>query len=320
MRRATILAFALGATIIAAPSLAQQFPQQPIKVVVPFGAGGPTDLLTRIVGDALSKRLGQAVIIENRPGAGGNVGTQAVINAPADGYTLLVVSHTNAINATLYKSLKFNFETDIVPIAGMAQVPNVVEVTTSLPVTSIADLITYARQHPGALNFASTGHGTSAHLAGEMFKAATGVELVHVPYRASGPALTDLMAGRVQVMFDSIPASLPHIKEGKLRALAVMTKDRANSLPDVPTLSETLPDFVVSGWFGIGGPARLPATIVTLVNKQVNESLRDPDVQRRFNELSATPHLTSPEEYQQFMATETMRWGSAVKAAGVSID
>jgi tripartite-type tricarboxylate transporter receptor subunit TctC len=299
---------------------AQDYPNRPIRLIVPAGAGGPTDILARLMGDFLSQRFGQPVVIDNRPGAGTNIGTQAVINAEPDGYTLLVTTHANAINPTLYRNLQFNFLKQMVLIASIAQVPNFVEVTPSLPVKTISELIAHAKANPGKINFASTGHGTSAHLAGELFKSLAKIDIVHVPYRSSGPALTDLMSGQVQLMFDSMPASLPHVKAGKLRALAVTSAQRVDALPDVPTVSETVPGYVISGWFGVGAPAGTPQAIVDRLNREVTAGLENPKIRARLADLSATPHVVTPAEYRKFVEAETEKWGKIVKASGATID
>jgi tripartite-type tricarboxylate transporter receptor subunit TctC len=244
--RRRFLHLAAGATALPAlPRIAraQAYPTRPVRLIVPLAAGGATDIVARLMGQWLSERLGQPFIIENRPGAGGNIATQAVINAPADGYTLLMASHANAINATLYSNLSFNFLRDVTPVAGLVQVPNVLEVNPAVPANTVADLIAYAKSNPGKLSYASAGNGTSAHLAAELFKTMTGVELLHVPYRGSGPALVDMLSGQVQVMFDAIPSSIEHIKAGKLRALAVTTARRSDALPDVPVIADTVPGY-----------------------------------------------------------------------------
>ncbi len=320
MRFVYALAVALTCAWNSPAAQAQDYPTRPVRLVVPAGAGGPTDILGRIIGDYLSQRLGQPVVIENRPGAGTNLGAQAVVNADPDGYTLLVIAHPNAINATLYRNLSFNFLKQIVPIGGVAQVPNLVEVTPSFPVKSVAELITYAKANPGKVNFVSTGHGTSAHLAGELFKSMAGVDIVHVPYRGSAPALADLMAGQVQLMFDSMPASLPHVQAGKLRAIAVTSAKRVGVLPDVPTVSETIPGYEISGWFGIGAPSATPRPIVERLSREIRAALDDPKIKARLASLSATPHPTTPDEYRKFVEAETEKWGKIVKVSGAKVD
>jgi tripartite-type tricarboxylate transporter receptor subunit TctC len=296
--------------------LAQDYPTRPVRVIVGFPPGGPTDILARLMGQWLSDRLGQPFIIENRPGAGGNIATQAVATAAPDGATLLLLTHANAINATLYEKLPFNPLTDIVPVAGLAQVPNVVEVHPALPVTTIAELIAYAKANPGTINYASAGNGTSPHLASELFKAMTGTNIVHVPYRGSGPALIDMLAGQVQLMFDSIPSSLQHIRAGKLRALAVTSAQRSDVLPDVPTVADTLPGYEFIGWFGIGAPKGTPPQIIEKLNREINAGLADATMKKRFSELGAAPQFASPAQYSAFVAAETEKFAKAVKFSG----
>ena len=317
---AGLLALGLACVFGTGTASAQDYPSRPLKLIVPAGAGGPTDILARIVGADLSERLGQPVVIESRPGAGGNIGTQAVINAPADGYTLLVVAHTNAINATLYTNMTFNFLNEIIPVSGIAKVPNVLEVTPSLPVHTVAEFIAYAKANPGKINFCSTGNGTSAHLAAELFKSMTGVDIVHVPYRGSGPALTDLMSGQVQVMFDSMPASLGHIRAGKLRALAVTTTTPSPALPGVPTIAATVPGFDISGWFGIGVAKGTPPAIVERLNREINAGLADPKLRARLAEFSAEAHPGPAADYRKFIENETEKWAKVVRFSGAKVD
>jgi tripartite-type tricarboxylate transporter receptor subunit TctC len=320
VRRAVLLALGFAGVLGFASASAQDYPSRPLRLVVPYGAGGPTDILARIMGQELSERLGQPVVVENRPGAGGNIGTQAVINSPADGYTIVMVAHTNAINATLYPKLPFNFLNDIAPVSGMALVPNVMQVTPSLPVKTVAEFIAYARANPGKVNFCSTGNGTSAHLGAELFKSMTGLDLVHVPYRGSGPALTDLMSGQVHLMFDPIPASIGHIRAGRLRALAVTSTKRLDVLPGVPTVAETVPGFEITGWFGIGAPRNTPPAVIDRLNREVNAALRDDKVKARFADFSAEPHHVSPAEFRRFIEAETEKWGKVVKSSGAKVD
>jgi tripartite-type tricarboxylate transporter receptor subunit TctC len=314
-RKIVVCVGALSAALTGQVS-AQEYPTRPVRVIVGFPPGGPTDILARLMGQWLSDRLGQPFIIENRPSAGGNIATQAVVNSAPDGATLLLLTHANAINATLYEKLAFNPLTDIVPVAGLAQVPNVVEVHPSLPVKTIAELIAYAKANPGTINYASAGNGTSPHLATELFKAMTGTNMVHVPYRGSGPALIDLLAGQVQLMFDSIPSSLQHIRAGKLRALAVTSAQRSDALPDVPTVADTLPGYEFVGWFGVGAPKGTPAEIVEKLNREINAGLADATMTRRFADLGATPQSVSPAQYSAFVAAETEKFAKAVKFSG----
>jgi tripartite-type tricarboxylate transporter receptor subunit TctC len=321
--RRQFLHLAAGAAALPAVSRfawAQAYPTRPVRLVVGFPPGGPTDIVARLMGQWLLERLGQPLVIENRPGAGGNIATQAVINAPADGYTLLMASHANAINATLYSNLSFNFIRDVTPVAGLVQVPNVLEVNPVVPANTVAEFIAYAKNNPGKLSYASAGNGTSAHLAAELFKTMTGVELLHVPYRGSGPALVDMLSGQVQVMFDAIPSSIEHIKAGKLRALAVTTARRSDALPDVPVIADTVRGYDTSGWFGVGAPAGTPAEIVDKLNKEINAGLADPKMKARFAELGASTMITTPAEFVTYIAAETDKWAKAVKFSGAKAD
>jgi tripartite-type tricarboxylate transporter receptor subunit TctC len=321
--RRQFLHLAVGAAALPAVSRfawAQAYPTRPVRLVVGFPPGGPTDIVARLMGQWLLERLGQPLVIENRPGAGGNIATQAVINAPADGYTLLMASHANAINATLYSNLGFNFIRDVTPVAGLVQVPNVLEVNPAVPANTVAELIAYAKSNPGKLSYASAGNGTSAHLAAELFKTMTGVELLHVPYRGSGPALVDMLSGQVQVMFDAIPSSIEHIKAGKLRALAVTTARRSDALPDVPVIADTVPGYDTSGWFGVGAPAGTPVEIVEKLNKEINAGLADPKMKARFAELGASTMITTPADFVTYVAAETDKWAKAVKFSGAKAD
>jgi tripartite-type tricarboxylate transporter receptor subunit TctC len=318
--RSLLLALTLLFTLPLVPASAQDYPSRPVRLIVPFGAGGPTDILARIVGHELGERLGQPVVIENRPGAGGNLGTQAAINSPPDGYTLLVVAHPNAINATLYANLPFNFLNDVAPVAPMVRVTNVMEVTPSFPAHTVAEFIAHAKANPGKVNFVSTGSGTSGHLAAELFKSMTGIDIVHVPYRTSVQALADLMAGQVQVFFDLIPSSLPHIRAGRLRALAVTSAKPTDLLPGVPSISETVPGFEISAWFGIGAPRATPQPIIDRLNRDITAVITEPRVKARLAELSAEVMTGTPAEFRRFMEAETEKWGRVVKLSGAKVD
>ncbi len=315
-----LAAGAAGLPAVSRFAWAQSYPTRPVRLVVGFPPGGPTDIVARLMGQWLLERLGQPLVIENRPGAGGNIATQAVINAPADGYTLLMASHANAINATLYSSLSFNFIRDVTPVAGLVQVPNVLEVNPAVPANTVAEFIAYAKSNPGKLSYASAGNGTSAHLAAELFKTMTGVELLHVPYRGSGPALVDILSGQVQVMLDAIPSSIEHIKAGKLRALAVTTARRSDALPNIPVIADTVRGYDTSGWFGVGAPAGTPAEIVDKLNKEINAGLADPKMKARFAELGASTMITTPAEFVTYIAAETDKWAKAVKFSGAKAD
>jgi tripartite-type tricarboxylate transporter receptor subunit TctC len=317
-----VASLSLLALASAGPAAAQSqdYPNRPVRWILGFAAGGPTDIVVRIIGQHLSEKLGQQFVIENRPGAGGNLATQAVVAAPPDGYTILAIAHVHAINATLYKQLPYNFIRDIEPVAGMVQMPNVMEVHPSLPVKSVAEFIGYAKANAGTLSYASAGNGTSAHLATELFKAMTGIQLLHVPYRGSGPALVDIMSGRVQVMFDTLSSSIPHIRDGKLRALAVTTATRSEALPDLPTVADTVPGFEVTAWFGVGAPKGTPPEIVSRLNREVGAALADPKIKARFAELGAVPFVATPAAMVRHVAAETEKWGRAVSFSGATVD
>ncbi|MGZ3411993.1 MAG: tripartite tricarboxylate transporter substrate binding protein [Xanthobacteraceae bacterium] len=296
------------------------YPDRPIRILVGFAPGGPTDILARIIGQWLTDRFGQQVVIENKPGAGGNIATEAAVNAPADGYTLLVLATANAINATYYRKLPYDFLRDITGVAGLARVPSIMEVNPGVPVKTVAELIAYAKANPGKVNVASGGSGTTAHLAIELLKSQAQIDLVHVPYRGLAPALTDLISGQVQMMFGDILSSLPHVKSGALRPLAVTTAQRTAVLPDVPTVAETFPGFEASAWFGIGAPAGTPAAIVERLNMEINAGLNDPKVNARILELGATPLVMAVPDYARFLSSETEKWAGAVRSAGASAD
>ena len=314
--------FALVFSLVgaAAPSHANEYPTRPVRVIVGFPAGGPTDIVARIIAQSLSERLGQQFIVENRPGAGSNIATQAVISSPPDGYTLLLVSPPHAINATLYRKLPYNFLEDIVPVAGLANGPNVMEVHPSVPAKSVAEFIEYAKANPGKVSFASAGNGTTIHLSGELFMAMTGVKMQHVPYRGSAPALTDMISGQVQVMFDNVLSSIGHLQSGALRPLAVTSRERLATLPDVPTLAETVPGYETGTWWGIGVPKGTPADIVEKLNRETNAILAEPKIKTRFVELGSAPLVMTPGEFGKFLADETEKWAKAVKFSGAQVD
>jgi tripartite-type tricarboxylate transporter receptor subunit TctC len=320
--RRKFLHLAVAAALPALPRIAraQAYPMRPVRWIVAFAAGGPTDIVARIMGQYLSERLGQQFIIDNRPGAGGIVGTQAAINSPADGYTILMAAHVHAINATLYQKLPYNFLNDIAPIAGLVRMPNVMEVTPSFPAKTVGEFIAYVTANPGKVSYASAGNGTSAHLAAELFRAMTGVDFLHVPYRGSGPALTDLLNGQVQVMFDTISSSIAHIQAGKLRALAVTSVTRSDVLPDVPTIAETVPGYELSAWFGAGTPTGTPSEIIQKLNEEINAGLAETRIRARFAELGAEPMPMTVAEFRKFVADETERWAKVVKFSGAKAD
>jgi len=323
LRRRQFLRLAAGG--LALPVLlrmawAQNYPSRPVRIMVGAPAGGTADILTRLMAQWLSERLGHPFVIENRAGAGTNIATEAVVKAAPNGYTLLLVAPANAINATLYDKLAFNFIRDIAPVAGITRAANVLEVHPSVPVTTVPEFIAYAKANPGKINYASAGTGTSLHVAGEMFKMMAGIDMVHIPYKGTAPALTDLLGGQVQMMFDNIPTSIEHIRAGKLRALAVNTATRLEMLPDLPTVGEFLPGFEASAFFGFGVPRNTPAEIVSKLNREVNAGLADPKMKARIAELAGPVLPGSPAEFGKVIAEETEKWGKVVKFAGIKPD
>ena len=321
--RRQFLSLAAGAAMLPAASRfawAQDYPKRPIRWVVGFPPGGSTDIVARIIAPWLSERLGQQVIVENKPGAGTNLAAQSVVNAPPDGHTLLFVTPVNAINATLYGKLPFNFMRDIAAIAGIVTVPFVLQVNPSFPAKNVAEFIAYAKANPDKVSMASAGIGSVPHMAGELFKLMTGVNMLHVPYRGSAPALSDLMAGHVHVMFDAMPASLPLIRSGALRALAVTTSDRSSALPDVPTVAETVPGYETSSWYGIGAPKDTPSEIIEKLNREIAAGLENPIVKGRLADANAAPMPLTPGQFRMHIAAETEKWAKVVRAAGISAD
>jgi tripartite-type tricarboxylate transporter receptor subunit TctC len=303
-------------------SWAQGYPNHVIRLVVPFPPGGTTDILARAVAQKLTEAMGQSVVVDNRPGAGGNIGADVVAKSAPDGYTLLMGTvGTHAINPSLYARMPYDHVKDFVPVVLVAGVPNVLVVNPSLPVNSVADLIKLAKAKPGSINFASSGNGTSIHLSGELFKTMAGVDMTHVPYKGSAPALTDLISGQVQVMFDNLPSSLPQIKAGKLRAIAVTSLKRAPALPDVPTISESgLPGFEASSWFGVLAPAGTPPAVVTRLNTEVNKWLQTPEAKEQLLAQGAQAAGGTPEQFAAFIRSETEKWAKVVKASGAKVD
>ncbi|WP_024518438.1 tripartite tricarboxylate transporter substrate binding protein [Bradyrhizobium sp. Tv2a-2] len=293
------------------------YPSHPVRWIVPYTAGGATDVLSRLICQRLSERLGQSFVVENKPGAGSNIGTQAVIASPPDGYTLLLTSTANAINASFDPTLPFDFARDIAPVAGVARIPLVLVVNNDLPVKSVADFIAYAKANPGKLSIASSGIGTSLHLSGELFKAQAGVQFIHVPYRGSAPGLTDVMSGQIQGMFDNVTSSFELVKAGKLRALGVTTRERSDILPDVPPIADTLPGYETSSFYGVGAPHDTPRPVVDLLNKEINTALADPTIKPRIVELGAIPLLGNATEFGTMLTTETERWRKVVELSGV---
>jgi tripartite-type tricarboxylate transporter receptor subunit TctC len=305
---------------LARPALAQSYPARPIRFIVPFPPGGVSDIIGRQVGQWLSDRLGQPLVIENRGGAGSNLGTEVVVNAPPDGYTLLLDGSVNAVNATLYPNLRFNYLHDISPVGSMFRAPHIMEVHPSFPAKTVPEFIAYAKAHPGQINMASAGVGTMSHMAGELFSLLTGIKLIHVPYRGAGPALTDLLGGQVQVMFDNAASSTAHIRAGRLHALAVTTSKRMDVLPELPSVGELVPGYEASNVNGIGVPAMTPAEIIVKLNTELNTVLRDPQTKARFAELGGATMIGSPADYGKFLAAETEKWAAVVKAAGLKSD
>jgi tripartite-type tricarboxylate transporter receptor subunit TctC len=296
---------------------AQTYPTKPVRIVVGVPAGGPIDISARLIGQWLSERLGQQFIIDNRPGAGGNIGTEAVVRAPADGYTLLLAYASSAINATLFDKLNYDFIRDIAPIASINRIPLVLETQPSFPAKTVPEFIAYAKADPGKVNMASPGNGTAPHVAGELFNMMAGVNMVHVPYRGSGPMLTDLLGGQVQVAFDGLSSSIEHIRVGRLRALAVATTTRLEALPDIPTVGDSVPGFEASGWCGVGAPKSTAIEIVDKLNKEINAGLADPKIKARFADLGTTPFISAPSDFGRFIAAETAKWAKVVKFAGL---
>ncbi len=311
-----VATLALGAPAASAAG----YPDRPVHWIVGYPPGGTTDILARLIGNWIGHRLGQQFLIENRPGAGNNLGTEAVVKAAPDGYTVLLVNPANGINTSLYKHLPFKFVRDIAPVAGITRVPNVMEVNPGVPAKTVAEFIDYAKANPGKVNMASSGNGTSVHLSGELFMAMTGVKMTHVPYRGSAPALTDLMGGQVQVLFDNLPSSIGYIKVGRLRALGVTTDARSPALPDVPTVAETVKGYEASAWFGMGAPKGTPSEIIAVLNKAINEALADPKLVAQLAELGGAPMTGSPEDFGKVIVAETEKWAKVVAFAGVSVD
>ena len=321
--RRRFLHFAAGAAALPAVSRiarAENYPSRPVHIVVGFAAGSTTDILARLMGQWLSQRLGQQFVIENRPGAGGNVGAEAVVKAAPDGYTLLMVPPAIAANATLYKNLNFNIIRDTAAVAGVVRVPNVAEVHPSVPVKTIPELIAYAKANPGKLSYASAGIGTPSHLAGQLFNTMTGVNLQHVPYRGDGPAMADLIAGQVPVAFATMIASVEHIRAGQLRPLAVTTLKRSDALPDIPSVSEFVPGYETSSWFGIAAPQGTPAEIIQTLNRETNAGLADPTIKARLTDMGCMLLSGSPADFGRLMADETEKWSKVIEAAHIQAE
>jgi tripartite-type tricarboxylate transporter receptor subunit TctC len=321
-RRTAICLIAMGISAIASipGASAQDYPTRSVKWVVGYPPGGATDIIARLIGQRLSERLGQQFIIENKPGAGNNIATESVINAEPDGYTVLLVNPANYINATLYTNLKFNVVRDIAPIAAFNRVPNVMTVSKDVPAKTVAEFIAYVKANPDKVNMASSGNGTSVHLSGEMFMMMTGAKMQHVPYRGAALAITDMLGGQVQLIFDNMPSILQHIRAGSLRALAVTTTARSALLPDVPTLADTVPGYEASALFGMGAPKKTPPAIIEKLNKEINAVLAEPAIKAKLIDLGGEPLIGPPEAFGKMIAEETDKWEKVVKAAGVKVD
>jgi tripartite-type tricarboxylate transporter receptor subunit TctC len=318
MRRRDFIKLVSGTLVLSAGlARGQSYPSRPVRLVVGFPPGGTTDIVARVLGQWLSERLSAPFVIENRPGAGTNVATETVVRAPADGHTLLVVTPANAINTSFYDKLDFDFERDITPVARLIRSPYVLEVFPGFPAKTVSELIAYAKANPGKIDVASFGTGTASHLSAEMFKMMAGVQMQHVPYKGSAPMVTDLLGGQVQVAFDNLPASIEHIKAGRLRALALTTAKRSETMPDVPTLGEFLPGYETSSWLAIGAPSKTPNEVVVTLNREINAGLIDPKVKAKLADLGATVLPGSPVDSARLIADETEKWRKVVSFAGL---
>ena len=318
--RTALFAFGLAAALVVPSLAADKYPSRPIRLISGFAAGGAVDITARVMADWLSSDLGQQVVVEDRGGSGGNIGAQAMITSPPDGYTLLFDAPNNAISASLYKKLPFDFIRDTVPVAGIMRLTNIMVIPPSLPFKTVADFIAYGKANPGKLSFASSGNGTSVHLSGEMFKAMAGIDMVHVPYRGSAGAIPDLMTAKVHVLFDNLPGSIEFIRSGQLRALGVTVAKRWPALPDLPTIAETLPGYEASVWYGISAPKGTPVDIVAVLNKSITAGLADPKVKAKLAELGGIPMPMSPTEFGRLVADETEKWAKVVKLANISVE
>ena len=316
VRRRFLQLAAAAAALPAASRIARAYPTRPVRLIVGFPAGGPTDITARLIAQWLSERFGQQFVVDNRPGAGSNIGTEAVVRAPADGHTLLLLGATNAINATLYEKLNFDFIRDIAPVAGIIRVPLIMEVHPSVPATTVPEFIAYARANAGRINMASGGNGTTLHVSGELFKMMTGLDMLHVPYRGAAPMLTDLIGGQVQVAFDPMPSSIEYVKAGKLRPLAVTTAVRSQALPEIPTVGEFVPGYEASTWYGVGAPRNTPAEIIDRLNGEINAGLADARLKARLADLGGMALAGSAADFGAFIAEETEKWAKVVKFSG----
>jgi tripartite-type tricarboxylate transporter receptor subunit TctC len=321
--RRQVLHLAAGAAALPAVSRlawAQAYPTRPVRLIVPFGPAGASDITARLIGQWLSERLGQQFVIENRPGAGGNIGTEAVVRAAPDGYTLLYVTTANAVSATLYDKLNFNFIRDIAPVAPIVRFPYIMVVNPSVPAKTLPEFIAYAKANPGKINMASPGIGSTPHVNGELFKVMTGTNMVHVPYRSAAAVMTDLLSGQVQLYFGTTASSLEYVRTGKLRALAVTIERRLDALPDIPTVGDFVPGYEATNWYGIGAPRNTPAEVIEKLNKETNAGLADPKIKARIADLGGSPLTGSPADFGRLIADETEKWGKVVKFVGIKAD
>jgi tripartite-type tricarboxylate transporter receptor subunit TctC len=311
---------ALAALAFAGSALAIDYPTRPVRWIVPYTPAGTTDTLARIMAQWLTDHMGQTFVVENKPGGGNNIGTEYALHAPPDGYVMLLVNPANGINQTLYKNLNFDIVKDMAPVAGIVRSPNVMEVTNDFPAKNVAEFIEYCKKNPGKINMASSGTGTSVHMSGELFMMMTGCKMTHIPYKGAGPALVDLIAGQVHVLFDNLPSSIGHIKAGRIRALAVTTTDPSSALPGIPPVAQTVPGYEASAWFGIGMPKGTPKEIVDKVNAEVNRALNDPAMVKKLEELGGTPLKGSPDDFGKVVQSEVEKWAKVVKASGATVE
>ena len=318
LARTLALALLVFAGIGSAAAL--DYPTRAVKWIVPYPPGGTTDVLARMMSQWLSDKMGQSFVIENKAGGGNNIGVELVVKSPPDGYTMLLVNPANGINTTLYKNLPFDFIRDIAPVAGLIRAPNVMEVTNSFPARNVAEFIAYCKANPGKINMASSGSGTSVHLSGELFKFMTGCDMLHVPFKGAAPALVELMSGQVHVIFDNLPSSAPHLKGGRIRALAVTSAEREPSLPGVPTVGETVPGYEATAWFGIGMPKGTPKEVIAKMNAEVNRALADPKMLERLEQLGGHPMTGTPEDFGKVIAAETAKWEKVVISSGAKVE
>jgi tripartite-type tricarboxylate transporter receptor subunit TctC len=317
---ASVWAAVAAASVISSAASALDYPTRPVRIIVPLAAGGGADITGRLIAQWLSERLGQQFIVENRGGGGTNIGTEAVAHAPADGYTLLHINITHSINPTLYEKLNYSFERDLVPVAGIVSVSNVMEIYPSVPAATVPEFIAYAKANPGRINMGSAGNASSSHMAGELFKMLAGVDLVHVPYRGQGPAMTDLLGGQLQVIFATTPGTTEFVRSGRLRALAVTTAQRTEALPEAPPIADFVPGYEMSQWYGIAAPRGTPAEIVDRLNREINAAFADPRMKARLTDVGGTVLPGTPEEFQKFVATEIEKWAKVVKFAGLKAE